>query len=107
MDRKHYIYVLRLIPRLLEPANWRQEDNDIVDEHFRHLQKRLLEGTLILAGKTEGLDKDTFGIVIIAAENERQAIQAMQNDPAVLKGIMTASLYPFKVALIQKADGVT
>ena len=102
IDKQHYIYILRLIPRLLETANWTQEDNAIIEDHFMKLQELLKEGTLILAGKTGGLDENTFGIVILNAENEAQAMQLMNNDPAVLKGIMSARLFPFNVALIQK-----
>ena len=60
----------------------------------------MLDGTLILAGKTGGLNENTFGLVILEAENEDGANRVMENDPAVLKGIMTARLFPFKVALI-------
>jgi uncharacterized protein YciI len=68
MDRNHYIYILRLIPRLQETVNWTQEDN----------------------------------AVVLEAENEAQAQGLMKSDPAVRKGVMTASLFPFNVALIRQ-----
>jgi uncharacterized protein YciI len=59
------------------------------------------DGKLILAGKTEGLDNKTFGIVIIEADSKKDAINLMKNDPAVLEGIMTSELYPYKVAIMK------
>ena len=102
MDSMQCIYVLRLVPRLLDAANWTPEDNAVVEEHFRHLEELLRDGTLILAGKTAGLDENTFGIVILAVEDEGQALRLMKNDPAVRKGVMTAELLPFNLALIRK-----
>ncbi len=55
-DKKQFLYVLKLIPSLLKEENWTQREERIVEEHFASLQKMLLEGRLILAGKTEGLD---------------------------------------------------
>lgn len=65
------------------------------------LQGLLKEGKLILAGKTEGLDSKTFGIVIFEADSEEEAKMIMDSDPAVLEGIMTAELHPYRVALMR------
>jgi uncharacterized protein YciI len=59
----------------------------------------LAEGKLTLAGRCVNAE---FGIVIFRAESERQADKFMKNDPAVKKGVMTAEMHPFLIALTEK-----
>ncbi|MGV3466536.1 MAG: YciI family protein [Heyndrickxia sp.] len=99
MERKQFIYTLKLIPPLLDPNNWTDRENQIVDNHFSRLSKLLKDDKLILAGRTQTMDENTFGIVILQVETEEEAIQLMNHDPTVKEGIMTAELYPYKVAL--------
>ena len=44
-----------------------------------------------------------FGIVIFRAKSEKKADEFMKNDPAVTKGVMTAEMHPFLIALIEKS----
>jgi uncharacterized protein YciI len=67
-----------------------------VDEHFAYLQRMLAAGELILAGRC---DDATFGIVIFSASSPEVARARMENDPAVVAGVFTAELHPFRVAL--------
>lgn len=99
--KKQFIYVLKLIPSLLNEKNWTAKEEGIVEKHFIKLQGLLKEGKLILAGKTDGLDEKTFGIVILEVDSEDEAKFIMKNDPAVAQGIMKAELFPYKVALIK------
>ncbi|MHC0036154.1 YciI family protein [Pseudoneobacillus sp. C159] len=94
-----FIYILKLIPRLLTAENWTESDNNLVKEHFQRLLNLKHENKLILAGKTDNLDETTFGIVILQVENEQAARTIMENDPTVKSGIMTAELYPYSVAI--------
>lgn len=100
-DKKQFIYILRLIPSLRDEDNWTNRENEIVDRHFANLQRLLGEGKLILAGKTAGLDDKTFGVVILEVASEEDAVALMRNDPAVAEGIMTAELFPYRVALMR------
>lgn len=99
--RKQFIYVLKLIPELLDERNWTEKEEDIVSRHFAGLQELLREGKLILAGKTDGLDEKTFGILIFEADNEDEARLIMENDPAISEGIMKAELFNYTVALMK------
>lgn len=99
---KHYIYVLKLIPRLIIESNWTEEDEEIVDRHFKYLKELLKEGKLLLAGKTSGLDDRTFGIVILEIDSEKEAKEIMEKDPSVAEGVMTAELFPYDVALLKR-----
>ena len=102
--RQQFIYFLKLVPRLLDEKNWTKADSEIVDRHFARLQRLLGEGKLILAGRTQ--DTDPTGIVILDVASEDEARSLMEGDPTVREGIMTAQLYPYKVALIRPApDG--
>ncbi len=96
-----FIYMLKLIPRLVNNDAWTETDNEIVEKHFLKLQELKKDGRLILAGRTTHEGKDTFGIVIIKG-TELEAQEMMANDPAVKEGIMTATLYPYRVALISE-----
>ena len=100
--KKQFIYVLKLIPRLLDEKNWTKEDGEIVGRHFRRLQQLHKEGKVILAGRTlNESDPSQFGVVIIEANSEAEARQMMEEDTAVKEKIMTAQLFPFSVALIK------
>lgn len=100
---KQYVYVLRLIERLWNVEAWTEADNAIVDEHFDHLKRLLAEGRLILAGKSAGNEESTFGLVIFEAIDESEAQSIMAHDPSVVKGIMTAKLSAYHVALFRKS----
>ena len=98
---KQFIYVLKLIERLTTESNWAAADNAAVARHFEHLKALLAQGKLVLAGKTDGLDGKTFGLVIFEAEDLETARRTMMADPALVIGIMTADLYPYTIALIR------
>jgi len=77
------------------------EDN-ILSEHFNYLRRLTEEGVVILAGRTLTADEDSFGVVIFEADNELAALQIKDNDPAVRFGVMSAKLYPYRIALMRK-----
>ena len=99
---EQFLYHLVLRDDLFDPANWTEFENNLVTEHFNRLKQGVEEGYVILAGKTTNEDKSGFGIVIFEAENENAAKLYVNGDPAVKAGIMTATLFPYRVALIKK-----
>ena len=101
-EKKQFIYVLKLIPRLLSEKNWTEHDSAIVGRHFRRLQKLHKEGKVILAGRTlNEADPGQFGIVVLEVGGAEEARKLMEEDDAVKEKIMTAQLFPFSVALIR------
>ena len=96
---KQFIYVIRPVSRLQVEAHWTETDNAVVAEHFGYLKGLLADGRLILAGKTDGLDERTFGIVVFEAESMEAAERTMKDDPAVKAGIMTGEVFGYSVAL--------
>ena len=99
MEKPQFIYLLKLIPRLLDQQNWTSREEAIVETHFQYLKKLTESGTMILVGRTQQMDEETFGIAVYEAASEDDARKIMENDPAVQGGIMTAKLFPFRVAL--------
>lgn len=71
----------------------------IVGEHFEYLKVLVDKGVVLLAGRTLTEDEHTFGIVVFEAESDAAAREIMNNDPAVIHGVMHAELWPFRVAL--------
>lgn len=104
VKKEQYLYTLKLIPSLLDESNWTERENGIVEEHFERLKSLMAEGKLILAGRTLNVDPCGFGIVILEVESEKEARGLMKSDPAVREGIMTAELFPYRVALIRSAE---
>jgi uncharacterized protein YciI len=70
-----------------------------LDQHFNYLQTLTQQGIVLLAGRILTSDENTFGVVIYRAETLEAAVAIMQNDPAVMNGVMRAELFPFRVAL--------
>jgi uncharacterized protein len=99
---KQFIYVLRLMPRLYADSSWTKEDNAVLQQHFVRFKEAVKSGQLILAGRTSEPGDKTFGIAIFEAPDEDAARRFMQEDPAVVGGLMTAELHPFAVALQRK-----
>ena len=97
-----YVYVLRLDPRLHDDAAWTDGDRATVSAHFQYLSKATQAGKVILAGRTDESFDKTFGLVIYEAENEEAARAFMESDPAVVAGVMTATLHPYSIALQRK-----
>lgn len=95
ISMEQFVYVLRL-KRARAREALTPEDETIISKHFEYLQAQLHEGRLILAGPCT--DR-AFGIVILRAESEREALEFMKNDPSVKLGVMSGELHPFRIAL--------
>ncbi|NIM94622.1 MAG: hypothetical protein GTO18_13055 [Anaerolineales bacterium] len=76
------------------------EEAKVVSQHFTYLQDLLDKGVLMLAGRTLNTDESSFGIVIFNADSEKQAVEIMKSDPAVMQGVMRAELFPYRIALM-------
>jgi uncharacterized protein len=98
---KPYLYVLRLPERLHREEAWTEAETAATRAHFRHLQAATEAGTVVLAGRTDEPLDATFGIVVFEAVDEDAARRFMASDPAIAAGVMTATLYPFSLALLR------
>ena len=96
--KNEFVYILKPFKdNFTETAT--EEDDRIMGMHFQYLSDLLNKGILIMAGpETTG----KFGICILETGSEEEAREIMNNDPAVLNGISSAELYPYRVSLIRK-----
>jgi uncharacterized protein YciI len=87
---------------LTEGAN--EYESAKVSEHFNYLKTLMTQGVVILAGRTLNTDPDSMGIIIFNADDESAARSIVDNDPAVAGGVMSATLFPYRVALIAERN---
>ena len=97
--RQQYVYVLQVAPPFQMEASWTDTENAVVAQHFERLVRATQSGQVILAGRTEEPLDRTFGLVIFEADSEAAAREFMQSDPAVIAGLMTATLHRYAIAL--------
>lgn len=99
MARNCFLYRIRPAREEMLTSGPSEVEATVIDEHFNYLDTLTQSGVVYLAGRTLTTDSDGMGIVIIFAEDEDQAAEIMKHDPAVLHGVMTARLFPFRIAL--------
>jgi uncharacterized protein YciI len=102
--KEQYAILLKLTPRLLDGGEWTKADNEAVEAHFMRLKALTEQGKVILAGRTLTEDASGFGIIILEVAGEAEAREVMVGDPAVKAGVMTAQLFPYRVALMRAAE---
>ena len=71
----------------------------VINRHFNYLSDLCQRQIVVLAGRTTTNDNHVFGICILRAEDIDEAQRMVDGDPAVAEGVMTAALYPFRIAL--------
>ena len=105
MASKHFIYILRLLPKYRDEANHDSNFHEVVSNHFNHLKLKMDEGVVLLAGRSayEVSNDENFGIVVFRADSESDAQEFMENDPSVGGNVMEATLHPFSLALFKSS----
>jgi uncharacterized protein YciI len=94
-----YTYVKKITPTkevFLNTAT--QEDWAVMSEHFMYLQDKLEKGKLLLAGPCEDA---AFGIAIFYASSDEEAQEFLNNDPAIIKGVMTGEVHRYRLSLFK------
>ncbi len=94
-----YLYRLTPVRSEMVTVGATPEERAIVSEHFARLKVLTEQGVVLLVGRTQDNSPRTFGIVIFQADSVEQALEIMNGDPALRKGIMRAELFPFRIAL--------
>jgi arylformamidase len=101
-SKPQFIYVLKPTRLGMLTDGATPEEADTVSRHFAYFKDLTEKGVMILMGRTQNTDETTFGIAVFEANDEVAARQIMENDPAIRGGVMTATLYPYKIALMRK-----
>ncbi|MES2619354.1 MAG: YciI family protein [Bacteroidota bacterium] len=96
-----FMYVLRLTEQYRNEANWTEETKETVSQHFNYLKGLYENGVMKLVGKTDYdvAHDENRGFAIFEADSMEKANYIMNNDPCIVKGVMTAKLHPFNIAL--------
>lgn len=76
-----------------------EREQKIVGEHFAYLSRALEDGVLILAGRTQ--DEPPMGLGVFEAPSDEAARAFVAADPAVSAGVFSASVRPYRVALLR------
>jgi uncharacterized protein YciI len=101
-SKQQFLYYLKPTRLGMVTEGPTPEEAETVSRHFAYLSDLTDKGVMILMGRTQNNDENTFGIAIFEAEDESAARRIMENDPAVAAGVMRANLYPYKIALMRK-----
>ena len=76
-----------------------EQESAIVEAHLLYLKNLVSDGVVLMAGRTLTADASAFGIVVFRADSEPEAREIMRKDPAVAQGVMSAELFPYRIAL--------
>jgi uncharacterized protein len=94
-----YLYRLRPVRLGILTQGPTEHEAAVIGDHFAYLDRLTSQGDVLMAGRTLTADENTFGIVVFVADSDEAATELMQADPAVSRCVMTADLFPFRVAL--------
>jgi uncharacterized protein len=96
-----FIYQLRPTRLAMLTEGPMAEEEAAVDRHFSYLEELTSRGVVLLAGRTIDAGPETVGLVVFRAQDLEEARSIMNGDPAVVAGVMSATLQCFRVALMQ------
>jgi len=99
MENSDYLYVVRPTRPEMLSDGMTEVEKDAVAAHFEYLQGLGESGVVRLAGRTLETGAQTFGLVVFTADSEVEAQKLVDDDPALRAGIMTAELFPFRIAI--------
>ena len=87
-EKNLFIYRLKLTPKYEDPANWQEEDNQIIGQHAQFFHELGQKGVLLFAGRTtfEPGNENLFGIAVFNASSLEDAQAIMAQDPAAIHG---------------------
>ncbi len=100
-DQPQFLYRIQVTRPAMLTSGPTPEEAAAIAEHFNYLKELTAKGVLILAGRTQNNDETTFGIVIFRAASEEAARAIMNADPSIAKGVQKATLFPYRVALME------
>ena len=94
----HFL-LLYLPPRPTFESDATEEENRVIGNHFRYLKDLLVQGKLLIAGPCEDA---SLGIAVIECGGEEEAYEILAADPAVVAGVFSCEVKPYRVSLMRK-----
>jgi uncharacterized protein len=101
MEKKHFIYVLKLLPQYHDRGAWTANTEKIIGEHLQYLLALAEKGVVKYVGRTSFAPghPDLFGLSVLEADSEEEALEYMLNDPTVRNEVMEARLFPYNLVV--------
>lgn len=93
-----WLYLLHP-PRLTFAVDMTEAERAAMADHAERLKEEVDLGRVVIAGPVT--DCTAPGIVVFEAADETAARAFMEQDPAVLAGVVTATLHPFRVSFLR------
>lgn len=93
-----WLYVLKPTRLEMLTEGTTPREREVLNLHSQHLEKLADERVMLVSGRTLVNSDETMGLAVFVAEDEGQARAIMESDPAIVHGVMTATLYPYRVA---------
>ncbi|GIK41138.1 MAG: hypothetical protein BroJett011_49710 [Chloroflexota bacterium] len=99
-DNTTYVYRIQPTRLAMLTEGPTLQEAETISQHFNYLKDLTDQGTAVFVGRTLTTDERTFGITVFEADSEEAAREIMNNDPAVIAGVMRAELFPFRIVLM-------
>ncbi|MGZ3650905.1 MAG: hypothetical protein ACXWR1_21945 [Bdellovibrionota bacterium] len=80
-------------------GNLSAEEGKIFGQHCDYLEKKFASKEVLQAGTSFEAGQEGFAIVILAAPDKRAAVELIQADPAVAKGLLKARVTEYDIFL--------
>jgi uncharacterized protein YciI len=94
---KLFVYDLALKPDYHDFSTWTNNVQEVFNQHADFLNRAVQHGRVMFVGRTDAEPKDNYGLVVFEAENQADAEEFMNSDPAIARGVMTGRAFPFKL----------
>jgi len=92
-------FLLKSIPlRTIFQQDMTDEERNIMGKHIVYWTEKQNQGIALVFGPVRN-PSSPHGIAIIEVENEAQVPKLIEEDPAVIAGIMTTEYYPMLAVL--------
>lgn len=94
---KLFVSHLLLKPAYQDPSTWDSSVQETFNLHSEFVNRAVRHGRVMLVGQTETVPQDNFGMLVFEAENQAEADEILNSDPAIARGIMVGKAFPFKL----------
>ncbi len=103
-SKVNFIYLLKLTEHFAVASNWNDNTMKALSQHANYLEDLAGDGMVYLAGRTqyEPGHEDLVGITMLSVEDEKEAQHILDNDPAIINKVMSATLHPYAIAIKSK-----
>ena len=98
MEKQQWLYIVRPTRPEMLTQGPTAEEMATVGRHAAHCDALGKAGVMLMVGRTQTTGPETVGLAVFLAEDEPKARAIMESDPAVKEGVMSAELFPYKIA---------